>query len=209
MRTAQRITVHPWRDPRLLLGIMLVLLSTVVGAKVFAARDDTVAYWSVRSAVAAGDEVKRDDLITTRVRLGSAVGDNYVRVDEEFPAGIDELSWARDVSSGALLDVSALVVDGEQSAGELPLNVASGSFPLDLRRGDTVDVWVGPGPGQPTEGKSVLVLKAARVLSTGGDSTAVGGSLARTILVGVDEVELADKTVSAISAGHVTLVRVP
>lgn len=209
MRTAQRITVHRWSDPRLLIGIMLVLLSTVVGAKVFAARDDTVAYWSVRSAVAAGDEVKREDLMSTRVRLGSAVGDNYVRVDEEFPAGIEELSWTRDVSGGALLDVSALVVDGEQSAGELPLNVASGSYPLDLRSGDTVDVWVGPGPGQPTEGKSVLVLKAARVLSTGGDSTAIGGSMARTILVGVDEGELADKTVSAISAGHVTLVRVP
>ncbi|MBC7594139.1 MAG: hypothetical protein H7288_09405 [Kineosporiaceae bacterium] len=209
MRTAQRVAVHPWRDPRLLLGIMLVLLSTVVGAKVFAARDDTVAYWSVRTSVAAGDEVKREDLMTTRVRLGSVASDYYVRTDDEFPAGISELSWARDISAGALLDKSALVVDDEQSAGELPLNVANGSFPLDLRSGDTVDVWVGPGPGQPTEGKSVLVLQAARVLSTGGGSTAIGGSLARTILVGVDEGELAGTTLSAISAGHVTLVRVP
>lgn len=209
MKTAQRITVHPWRDPRLLLGIMLVLLSTVVGAKVFAARDDTVAYWSVRTSVAAGDEVKHEDLMVTRVRLGSAASDSYVSVDDEFPAEIGQLSWARDVSAGALLDESALVVDDEQTGGELPLNVASGSYPLDLRRGDSVDVWVGPGPGQPTEDKSVLVLQAARVLSTGGGSTAIGGSLARTILVGVDEGELADKTLSAISAGHVTLVRVP
>lgn len=188
---------------------MLVLLSTIVGAKVFAAQDDTVAYWSVSSSVAAGDEVKREDLVTTRVRLGSSSRDNYVRVDDEFPAEIGELSWARDVSAGALLDDSALVVEDEQPAGELPLNVASGSYPLDLRSGDSVDVWVGPGPGQPTADKSVLVLHTARVLSSGGESAAVGGSPARTILVGVDEGVLAEKTLSAISAGHVTLVRVP
>lgn len=209
MKAAQRIAVHPWRDPRLLLGIMLVLLSTVVGTRVFAARDDTVAYWSVRSTVVAGDAVARDDLVSTRVRLGSASRDGYLRVDEELPAAIGELTWARDVIAGALVEHSALVVDGEQPAGELPLNVASGSYPLDLRSGETVDVWVGPGPGEPTEDKSELVLHAARVVSTGGDATAIGGSLARTILVGVTEGQLAGTTLSAISAGHVTLVRVP
>ncbi|MDQ3158015.1 MAG: hypothetical protein M3Q98_15080 [Actinomycetota bacterium] len=209
MRAAQRIAVHPWRDPRLLLGIMLVLLSTVVGAKLFAAQDDTVAYWSVRTSVAAGDAVERGDLVSTRVRLGAPTRGSYVQVKDEFPARISDLVWARDVSAGSLLEGSVLVVDGEQAAGELPLNVASGAYPLDLRSGESVDVWVGPGPGEPAEDKSTLVLRAARVLSTGGGSTAVGGSLARTILVGVADGALADKTLSAISAGHVTLVRVP
>ena len=209
MKAAQRIAVHPWRDPRLLLGIMLVLLSTVVGAKLFEAQDDTEAYWSVRASVVAGDSVERENLVSTRVRLGSATRGSYVQVKDEFPARISDLVWARDVSAGSLLEGSALVVDGEQAAGELPLNVASGSYPLDLRGGESVDVWVGPGPGEPTEDKSALVLRAAPVLSTGGGSTAAGGSLARTILVGVADGMLADKTLSAISAGHVTLVRVP
>ena len=209
MRAAQRIAAHPWRDPRLLLGIMLVLLSTVVGAKLFEAQDDTVAYWSVRASVVAGESVQRDDLVSTRVRLGSATRGSYIQVKDEFPARISDLVWARDVSAGSLLEGSALIVDGEQAAGELPLNVASGAYPLDLRGGESVDVWVGPGPGEPAEDKSTLVLRAARVLSTGGDASAVGGSLARTILVGVADGMLADKTLSAISAGHVTLVRVP
>lgn len=209
MKAAQRIAVHPWRDPRLLLGIMLVLLSTVVGAKLFAAQDDTVAYWSVRASVAAGDEVQRGDLVSTRVRLGSSTRESYLQVIDQFPARIDDLVWARDLSAGSLLDDSALVVDGEQAAGELPLNVASGSYPTDLRSGENVDVWVGPGPGEPSEDKSARVLHSARVLSAGGDSAGVGGSLARTILVGVGDGALADNTLSAISAGHVTLVRVP
>ena len=209
MRAAQRIAVHSWRDPRLLLGIMLVLLSTVVGAKLFEAQDDTVAYWSVRASAVAGESVQRNDLVSTRVRLGSATRGSYIQVKDEFPARISDLVWARDVSAGSLLEGSALIVDGEQAAGELPLNVASGAYPLDLRGGESVDVWVGPGPGEPAEDKSTLVLRAARVLSTGGDASAVGGSLARTILVGVADGMLADKTLSAISAGHVTLVRVP
>lgn len=214
MKAAQRISVHPWRDPRLLLGIMLVLLSTVIGAKVFAAQDDTVAYWSVRDSVAAGDRVKRGDLTSTRVGLDSSTGDHYVRVSDELPAMMNELVWGRDLGSGSLVDQSALVVEAERAAGELPLNVAGGSFPIDLRSGDRVDVWVGPGPGEPSEEKSARVLKAVRVLSTGDDSSAVAGSSARTILVAIPEVTpaetgLAETTLSAISAGHVTLVRVP
>lgn len=214
MKAAQRIAVHPWRDPRLLLGVMLVLLSTVIGAKVFAAQDDTVAYWSVRDSVTAGERVSRDDLMSTRVRLGSSTAERYVSVSDELPARMDELVWGRDLVAGSLVDQSALVVEAERAAGELPLNVASGSYPIDLRAGDHVDVWVGPGPGEPSEEKSTRVLRTVRVLSTGDDSTAVGGSLARTILVAIAEEGraeegLAETTLSAISAGHVTLVRVP
>lgn len=214
MKAAQRISVHPWRDPRLLLGIMLVLLSTVIGAKLFAAQDDTVAYWSLRDSVTAGDPVSRDDLTSTRVRLGSSTSGHYVRVSDEFPARIDELVWGRDLEPGSLVDKTALVVEAERAAGELPLNVAGGSFPVDLRSGDHVDVWVGPGPGEPAQEKSIRVLSTVRVLSTGDESTAVGGSLARTILVAIPEEALAEErlaetTLSAISAGHVTLVRVP
>lgn len=209
MKAARRVTVHPWRDPRLILGIMLVLLSTVLGARFFAAQDNTVAYWSVSSSVNAGDPVTEDDLVSTKVRLGRSGGDSYVRVSDELPAAMDELVWARDVGEGALVDASALAVEADRAAGELPLSVERGSYPHDLRAGQHVDVWVGPGPGEPPAEKSRQVLKSARVVSTGSDGDAVGGSLARTILVGVAEGQLGDKTLSAISAGHVTLVRVP
>ena len=208
MKAARRVTVHPWRDPRLILGAMLVLVSTVVGAKVFAAQDDTVAYWSVSSSVVAGDKVDKADLVASKVRLDSSARDHYVRVSDELPAGIEELTWARDLAEGELVDDSSLVVAADRSAGELPLSVATGSYPHDLRRGENVDVWVGPGPGEPPVEKSKRVLKSARVLSTGSDD-ALGGSMARTILVGVTEGQLKETTLSAISAGHVTLVRVP
>lgn len=170
MKPGTRVSIHPWRDPRLLLGIMLVLLSTVVGAKVFAAQDSTIAYWSVASSVVVGDQVNRDDLVQTRVRLASAPASHYVRVSEELPGRFGDLVWARSVEGGALLERSALAPAGARPAAELPLSVPNGAYPLDLRTGDKVDVWVGPGQGQPKSDASELVLKAARVLSTGGAS---------------------------------------
>lgn len=209
VRQARRVSVHPWRDPRLILGVMLVLASTVIGAKAFAAHDDTVAYWAVRAPVAAGDRVDRTDLTQTRVRLPSGAGSHYLRVSDEFPDELSQLEWAHDTDAGVLLERSALVESAERPAAELPLSVQNGSYPVDLRSGDTVDVWVGPGSGQSADQGSERVLRAVRVLSTGGDSKAIGGGLARTILVGAEANDLTSDSVTAISSGRVTLVRVP
>lgn len=186
---------------------MLVLLSTVIGAKAFAARDDTVAYWSLNSSVVAGDPVDRAELVSTKVRLSADSRAHYLRVSDTFPQELSRLVWAHDVEAGALLERSALSEDTRRPAAEVPLNVANGAYPIDLRVGDTVDVWVGPGSGQSTDEDSERVLRSVRVLSTGGDSETIGGSLARTVLVGADALD--GDTVTAISSGHVTLVRVP
>ena len=52
---AARLGRPRWRDARLLGGLLLVLLSVVLGARVLAAADDTVAVWSVTTDLAAGE----------------------------------------------------------------------------------------------------------------------------------------------------------
>ena len=41
----RRLRSSRWRDPRLAVGVVLVAASVVVGARVLAAADDTVAVW--------------------------------------------------------------------------------------------------------------------------------------------------------------------
>ncbi|MEO7894935.1 MAG: hypothetical protein ABIR57_12070 [Aeromicrobium sp.] len=153
--------------------------------------------------------MSRVDFVSTRIRVPESVAAQYVSVSDEFPAALGDLVWSHDVVAGALVERSALVPAGMRPDAELPLNVSAGSFPTDLRSGDSVDVWVGPAPGQPTNDGSKRILKAVQVLSTGGESKAIGSSAARTILVGTSDNDLGNQTLSAISAGHVTLVRVP
>jgi len=187
---------------------LLVLGATILGARLAAASDDTVEYWSVRSDVAAGDAVSRDSLQVTRVRLSSMTKGNYLRTDEEFPAQLEDLVWAHEVSDGSLVDRAALVRRSAMLRSQLPLNVAEGAAPADLDRGDLVDVWVGPGPGDEPAGKARLVLESVRVIESGDEAAARAGSLAQTVLVDVDKTQLRGSVVSTVAAGHVTLVRV-
>ncbi len=191
-----------------MIGLLLVLGATILGARLAAASDDTVEYWSVRAAVAPGDPVTRDSLQATRVRLSSATEGNYMRTDEEFAAPLDELVWAHGVSEGSLVDKNSLVPRSTTTRSQLPLSVADGAAPGDLGRGDLVDVWVGPGPGDEPAGKAKLVLESVRVIESGDDAAARAGSLAQTVLVDVDRSQLGGSVVSTVAAGHVTLVRV-
>lgn len=205
---AQRLRVRPWRDPRLLVGVLLVLGATVLGARVAAGLDDTVEYWSVSEAVASGDIVSRGALEVTRIRLAGNVEHNYQRVDEKFDLPLDELTWRHAVPAGSLVEKSALVRASSTTRSQLPLTVAEGASPADLRRGDVVDVWVGPGPGDEAGARAVRVLASVRVVQTGGEAAALSGSLAQTVLVDLDESAIHGGVVSTLAAGHVTIVRV-
>jgi hypothetical protein len=190
------------------LGVLLVLGATVLGARLAAASDDTVAYWSVKHDVRPGDPVVDGDLEPTRVRLSGGAADDYVRADERFAAPLDDLVWAHDMTSGSLVDKSALVARSTRARSQLPLSVTDGAAPADLARGDLVDVWVGPGPGDEPGAEAARVLESVRVLQTGGEAAAASGSLAQTVLVDVAREQMQQSVISTVAAGHVTLVRV-
>jgi hypothetical protein len=204
---AQRLRIKPWRDPRLLIGVLLVLGATILGARLAAAGDDTVEYWALASSVKPGDQVTRDALVPTRVHLSSRAAANYLRTNETLDQPLKDLQWANAGSRGALVERAALVPKATKQRSQLPLNVATGAAPVDLSRGDLVDVWVGPGPGDDAD-KAVRVLQSVRVVQTGDKSAALGGSLTETILVDVDNAQLEGSVVGTVASGHVTLIRV-
>lgn len=191
-----------------MLGILLVLGATVLGARLAASGDDTVQYWAVRADVTPGDTVTEDALEPARLDLSKGAAANYIRIDDDFDAPLSELVWAHDLAPGSLVTRTAMIRRDGRSSGELPLNVAEGAAPADLSRGDRVDVWVGPGPGDDPGASTERVLEGVRVLQTGDEASAVGGSLAQTVLVEVAEAELGTTVVGTLATGHVTLVRV-
>lgn len=207
-RRAERLRLRPWTDPRLLLGALLVLAATVLGARLVALGDDSVEYWSVSADVRAGTAVGADDLVATRVRLDGDSAGRYLRVDDELPAALADLQWGRDVAGGELLAIDALVRRGATDVRQLPLTVTEGAVPTDLAAGDDVEIWVGPGPGEDGGTPSQRVLADARVLSTGADAGSLGGALARTVLVEVPATSLTGDVVSIVGTGRVTVVRV-
>ena len=60
--TASRVRAPSWRDSRLLVGLLLVLLSTVLGSVVVARADDRVPVYAAKGEVrarAAAHRVRR------------------------------------------------------------------------------------------------------------------------------------------------------
>jgi hypothetical protein len=130
---ASRLQPPSWLDLRLVLGVLLVLLSVVVGARLFASADSSVRVWAVRSDLAAGTVIGADDLRVARVRLFDGAP-RYLSADKS-PAG---QTLTRDVGGGELLPRDAIT---PKRCGSLVSIPVSGPHLSPLRAGQRVDVF--------------------------------------------------------------------
>ena len=201
----RRLEQRPWRDVRVVLGVVVVLASTVLGGVVMASQDRRSEYWALRDDVAAQDRVTRDDLVATSAHLDGSARRMALAVDDELPAALDDLVWRHDLRAGSLLRADDLGPRSRRPVVELPLSVALGSAPHDLSRGQVVDVWVGPAEGD-TGGVARRLLADVPVVSVGRGGSVSGGA-ARTVVGDAGTRELDAAVVAGLGAGRVTLVR--
>lgn len=177
---ASRARRPSWRDPRLAIGLALVCVSVLVGARVLSAADDTVAVLAARDSLAAGQRVTAEDLTEVRLRFASEEdADRYLAGDQAVPEGAVLL---RPVGAGELVPREALATGGEGLV-ELPLSVDPGRVPGSLRAGSVVDVWV-TGDGGNGGGRTEQLLSKVPVL----DVSRAGGFGAdgmRQVVVGI------------------------
>ena len=136
---AARLRVPSWRDGRLLMGVVLLLASVAVGARVVAAADDTVPVYAARDVLPTGSPLTAEDLVVARVRL---TGTAASYLDATRPPPSDGI-LLRSVGRGELVPSSAV-----GSAGMLttrPVSVPlDGAVPEGLVEGGLVDVWASP-----------------------------------------------------------------
>jgi hypothetical protein len=144
---AVRLRRPSWLDLRLVIGLLLVLGSVLVGARIVAAADRTTPVWAVRNDLAAGTALARDDLVVVRMRV-SAGADRYLATGRS-PAG---LTLTRDVGAWELLPADALRARTDGSMVSIP--VSPQHVPSTVRPGQRIDVYAttkGPGGALRTE----------------------------------------------------------
>lgn len=202
---ADRAERPGWRDPRILLGLLLVCGCVLLGAKVMAAADDTVTVWSARADLAAGTVLERDDLRLSRVRFADAAGLDRYLGEADLPSPGAALT--RDVAEGELIPRHALGDSGDPLV-EVPLEVARGDLPATVRAGAVVDVWVTPGRDAGKQAPARLLLDDVRVvaLPTAGDRLAP--ETTRQVIVGVPEdTEGLGAVIGALGEGRLVLTQ--
>ncbi|MFO7243826.1 MAG: hypothetical protein DIU73_002990 [Actinomycetes bacterium] len=131
---AGRMRRPSWRDPRLLVGLVLIAVSVAAVATIVRTADQTSPYYAARGPIAPGTVLAPDDLVIVNARIGS---DAYV------PATLKPWGQVvtRVVGEGELLPADALSApedfDGRPVAVRTSLPLAA-----TIERGAIVDVYV-------------------------------------------------------------------
>lgn len=208
---AGRLATPSWLDTRLVLGVLLVLVSVVVGARVLSSADRSSTVWAATRDLAPGASLTAADLQPAQVRLfGSATG--YLPADGAAPTGY---VLARGVAAGELVPAGALVRPGDDvELRRVTVPVLPGHHPPGLARGQQVDVWVTPdrdaalAAGEQARG-SRLVLSGVTVEQGPEAGGGLGGATPERSVVLVLDPGDVEGLLSAMAEGRIDLVQVP
>ena len=198
-----------WRNPRLLLGLVLVAGSVVLGARLLAAADDTVGVWALARDLPAGATVDAGDVERRQIRFPDAeTADGYLAASRDLPAGV---TLNRPVSAGELLPRSAFARGAGPRLVEVPVSVLSDDLPATVRQGSVVDVWVAPKVSTVGSAKvrAVPVLTDVVVVAVPRTSDGFAPQATRQVIVGVPAARADDlgEALGGISDGRVVIAR--
>lgn len=220
-RPAVRTTAPGWRDPRLWVGVLIVVVSVVAGARLFASADDSVAVWAADTDLVAGSAVSADDLRVVHVRFRD--GDDlegYV-LAAEAPDG--DALLTRDVGAGELLPSGALGSGDDADVVHVPVPVEGVRVPPSVRAGSVVDVWAsgdaltsapdGAGDGSGSSGSeapspgALLLLEEVQVVEAPSGDAQLGSTSDRQLVIAVpdEQQDAVGPALAAIATGVVTV----
>lgn len=218
--TAARLRRPGWRDPRLLVGLVLIAASVALGSWAVGAAQRTVPVWVARDVLAPGDGLRAADLVVADVRLGAAA-DGYLRADAALP---DDRVVLRTVGAGELVPVAS--VGAADALDVRPVAVPlAGPASRGLVAGAAVDVWwtpagadavTGAAVGTDAAGTAAAGTAAPRQLAAGltvaevsAPDGAFGSGGARSVHVLVPVAELPAVLAALAGDGVVDVVPVP
>lgn len=200
--SAVRFRKPSWRDPRLLVGLLLVLLSVLGVILLVAAANRNEPYYTAATDLAVGQRVTAEDLTTVDAHL-QETSSQYIPgvqplhedavVTQRVPRG--QLVPAASIGTADHLDRTSVGI-----ALQTPL-------PSQADPGAHVDVWVAKpkpsGRGYVEPKKLVTAAEIARVDTT---DTALGGSGGVTVHVLVTPSQVAPLVDALGNDAKVTLV---
>lgn len=207
--TPRRISRPKWLDPRIIIGLLLVIAAVVVGAKVIGSGKQTTGVWAAAHQLAPGTVLTPEDLVRAEVNLGeSATG--YLTAEDQVAGRV----LNRAVDAGELVPVGALA-DLPGGGRLVAVNVEPASLPPGVGHGSVIDLYLVRGGSAGASDRAVTDLIAKEVTvqsvqapSSGGLSGASSSGYQVVLLLNAKS---ADAMVKALPTGRpmITLVTGP
>ena len=178
-------------DPRVTLGAVLILASVLGGLRLTSTAQATTSAWAAAGDLAAGTQVRPEDLVLTPIPPESAA--------VYFGAGdVVEGRLVSGVAAGEFLARSAIEA-AEPGDRLVVVAVAAERLGPHITRGSSVDVWQTPAQA----GTARRVAEALTVADVGGADQWSGATVTVTLHVAQESV---GELIAATHAGEVDLV---
>lgn len=173
---AGRLRRPGWKDPRLLVGVLLITVAIVGVAAIVQGADRTVAYYAADTTLTPGTVLQEGQLSVVHARV--ADGTYLAAQSETEPWG---QVVTRVVKEGELVPASAL--DSHEGFDGRPVAVVT-TAPVaeDVTAGSNVDIWV-TAPTADGEPESSLVGEQLVVADVVREEGAFATSRAPTVYV--------------------------
>ena len=131
----RRIKAPSWLDLRLVIGVVLVLGSVVLGAKIVSGANHTYRMLAVTRDLAAGTLLSRDDVTAVRVQLPDRGRGIYLSAEAEVLG--KQLN--RALATGELLPAAALGTAAALTTVTVPFTADNAPI---LSPGQRVEIWL-------------------------------------------------------------------
>ncbi|WP_146361426.1 hypothetical protein [Arthrobacter yangruifuii] len=183
--SAARLRKPSWRDPRLLLGILLVLGSVAGVVTLVDSADRTTEVYAVSRDVPPGTPLRAGDLLAVPVRLGSAE-ELYLPV----ASGIPENSVAgAALRKGELVARSSLVEPDQLDRKPVGLRIED-PLPASTEAGSRVDIWAAMPNARNGFAEPKQLIESAEISELAVTESALGATRSTELLVLVDDTDL-------------------
>lgn len=197
---ALRLRRPGWRDPRLLLGVVLLAVSVALGS------------WAVGEAGRTTPVLVAGDTLVPGAPLADAVHVREVRLTgavETYLTPDDDLSGlvvGRQVGKGELVPRTAVLRDADLGLRPVTLNPRR-SLPSAVTTGSTVELWHVPVPDDGAKPELLVSDVTVTQVSDGGGAFSIGSGATVHALVPVDDLPV---VLAALAGdGTVEIVQVP
>ena len=168
---AIRLRRPGWRDPRLLLGVVLVAGSVALGSWLVSAAGRTTPVFVTRGPLVAGEAIEASGLQVRDVRLPEGP-DLYLTAKEGPPPG---LVATRTVGAGEIVPLSAVARSADLDVRPVAV-AADGPLSTDVVEGSVVDLWFVPEPARGAEAAAVEVATTEATVDGAAPSTVAPGA---------------------------------
>lgn len=190
-----RIRRPSWRDPRLLVGLVLIAIAVAAVVMVIDRADITQPHFAAARDLPPGTVIADSDLVVVQVKVS---GETYVDPGTDLAGAV----VARAIGSGELIPAAALVDADAYGARTIPVET---SLPLAdaVKAGTVVDLWVSTdddlGVSSSLVGEGLVVVDVKR-------EDGAFGTTGQTVYVAVPTEDVSQVLTAVAADGDIAVV---